>query len=203
MTTLEPLRNSVARRRKFNCESTSLNSGKGRWCASKAPLTTRQICWCPINVADASRNVAVFGFAWSKTATKPDKEQGVWPFLATVRLIVARKYNVFMLAKPKTTTIRVSWSFLTSFPDSGCVCCHNLQRNVAKKSNAIDQDLALRPFWATYGCGCRWLRALVVSKRLAARYDSVLRAYGAPSVVEPCPAGPAGRFAPPPGIWRP
>ena len=117
------------------------------------------------------RNVAVFGFAWSKTATKLDREQGAWSFLAT-------------------------------FQDSGVRRRQNLQRDVAKKGNAIDLYLAPKSFLATHEHGCRWRGALIVSKRQAARYDCVLRAYGAPSAVEPCPAGLAGRFAPPPGIWR-
>lgn len=149
------------------------------------------------------RNAAVFDFVWSKTATMSESGKGTRSFLAMVCRIVAQKCNVFRLAKPKTTTILLSKPFLTTFSDWGGLYCHNVQQNVAKKSNVIDQCFALRPFLATHGCGCRWLRALVVGKRLAARYDFVLRAYGAPSVVGPCPAGPAGRFAPPPGILRP
>jgi len=152
---------------------------------------------------DKSRNIAIFGFVWSKTATKSNRAQGAWSFLATLHRTVAKKRNVLRLAKPKVTTIPISLSFLTTFLGLRARRCRNLQRDVAKKGCAIDLDLALRSFLATHECGCRWRIALVVGKGRAARYNYVLRAYGAPSAVEPCPAGQAGRFAPPPEIWRP
>lgn len=157
----------------------------------------------PAIAKDGSKNVAVFGFAWSKTATKSDRAQGARSFLAMLCRTMAKKCSVEGMAKPKATTIPATWTLLSTLPYPGGRRRQNFRLDVAKKGYAIGLDLAPRSFLATHERGCRWPRVLVVSKRQAARYDCVLRAYGAPSAIEPCPAGPAGRFAPPPRIWRP
>lgn len=165
--------------------------------------TARLICWRPIDGSDASRNVAVFGFTWSKTATKSDLAIKAWSFSATLHDVVAEKCFTEVHVKPKTAMDLKSSPFSASILKMRSQRCRNQQRCVVRGRSGAVGHFVTELFSATFKYRSRWRRGRSVSKWQAARYDCVLRAYGAPSTVGPRPAGLAGRFASPPEIWRP
>lgn len=144
-------------------------------------------CGEPWKILEASasptRSVAVFGIAWSKTATLSRLARDMLPKMATSSGSIAEIGIDYTSAKPKTATHQETMPFLTTFVDVRLESLPKTASIGAEKGSVAVFDLAWLPFLATIDPGNRWRIVGDAGKWLAARYNCVLRAYGAPFAV--------------------
>ncbi len=130
-----------------------------------------------------TRNVVVFGHTKPKTATKFSLSIDVLQFLTTVYCVVVENCIVLVVTKPKTATFPDALPFLATPAGVRLESLPKSASSVAEKGSVAVFDLASLPFLATIDLGNRWRIVGDAGIWLAARYNCVLRAYGAPFAV--------------------